>query len=320
MLCNLFIDGSRMCLQFLRKMSEARGLFSGMIIFFMLAFGCPAFAQLTGTDSAPGSSCAGFPAGAARLTADADQDGKTVKLICDGTIWQPAGFRDCNTVGDTPVWTGVSWKCSSTFAPDASPNAFSFTNQTDVATTTLIMSNTVMITGVDIPVYVQASGDGNPEINIDAGGWTTSGFISSGQTLQLRLTSAAGSVETSSALLNIGTSAAEWTVTTLNTACVGGSLGGFCWHAGANSQSCDTACASFGGCNLEGTRDFAGSGGTNANCATVLSFLGLGSGSVWPSGPGNMGCFFDGFIRWRDYSTTCAGSYSSARRACACNT
>lgn len=47
----------------------------------------PASAQLAGSDSAPGSSCAGFPQGATRVTADADLDGAQVVLICDGTTW-----------------------------------------------------------------------------------------------------------------------------------------------------------------------------------------------------------------------------------------
>lgn len=51
----------------------------------------PAAAQLVGTDTAPGSSCVGFPAGATRVTADADQNGKEITLICDGSVWQPAG-------------------------------------------------------------------------------------------------------------------------------------------------------------------------------------------------------------------------------------
>lgn len=295
-------------------------VFGCMAVLLIISFATPARAQLAGTDSAPGSSCAGFPNGAARLTADADQDGRSVKLICDGTTWQPAGFRNCTTVGDVPVWTGASWMCSSTFAPDASPATFSFTNQMDVATTTLVMSNTVTITGIDVPVFVRVSGDGSPEVSINAGGWVTSGFITSGQTLQLRVMSAAGSVEASSVLLNVGTSAAEWTVTTLNTACVGGSFNGFCWHAGASGASCDTTCAGFGGCDLNGTQNFAGSGGTNANCAAVLNFLGLGSGGVSFGGPGNIGCFVQFGWRFRDTSTTCAGSSASTRRACACNT
>lgn len=49
----------------------------------------PAAAQLVGTDTAPGDSCAGFAQGATRMTADPDHDGGSVVLICDGTTWQP---------------------------------------------------------------------------------------------------------------------------------------------------------------------------------------------------------------------------------------
>jgi hypothetical protein len=49
----------------------------------------PARAQLVGTDTVPGSSCAGFPQGATRLTADADLNGAEVTLVCNGTNWLP---------------------------------------------------------------------------------------------------------------------------------------------------------------------------------------------------------------------------------------
>lgn len=48
------------------------------------------------------------------------------------------------------------------------------------------------------------------------------------------------------------------------------SVGGYRWYQGNAGDSCDTVCASRGGCNLEGTRDYAGSGGTNANCQAVF--------------------------------------------------
>ena len=57
---------------------------------FLVLMASPAAAQLVGTDTAPGDSCAGKPAGATRMTADADQDGKEVVLICDGSIWRAA--------------------------------------------------------------------------------------------------------------------------------------------------------------------------------------------------------------------------------------
>ncbi|NCC20950.1 MAG: DUF1566 domain-containing protein [Alphaproteobacteria bacterium] len=52
-----------------------------------------ALAQLAGTDTAPGASCAGFPTGATRVVADADGNGAEVTLVCDGTNWQAAGVR-----------------------------------------------------------------------------------------------------------------------------------------------------------------------------------------------------------------------------------
>lgn len=57
----------------------------------------PAYAQLTGTDTAPGSSCAGFENGTTRLTADSDLNGEGVVLVCDGSIWNKAE-------GSTPLW------------------------------------------------------------------------------------------------------------------------------------------------------------------------------------------------------------------------
>lgn len=50
-------------------------------------YASPAHAQLVGTDTVPGSSCAGFPDGATRVTADADLNSADVVLICDGTNW-----------------------------------------------------------------------------------------------------------------------------------------------------------------------------------------------------------------------------------------
>ncbi|MBA4173806.1 MAG: hypothetical protein C0511_14430 [Hyphomicrobium sp.] len=50
-------------------------------------YASPVHAQLVGTDTVPGSSCAGFPDGATRMTADADLNGADVVLVCDGTNW-----------------------------------------------------------------------------------------------------------------------------------------------------------------------------------------------------------------------------------------
>ncbi|MAE50535.1 MAG: hypothetical protein CMH27_01865 [Micavibrio sp.] len=50
----------------------------------------PAQAQLTGADTEPGDSCAGFATGASRLTADSNGSGSEVSLICDGSVWRTA--------------------------------------------------------------------------------------------------------------------------------------------------------------------------------------------------------------------------------------
>ncbi len=57
------------------------------LILALVIVATPAAAQLVGTDTVPGSSCAGFPDGATRVTADADLNGAEVVLVCDGANW-----------------------------------------------------------------------------------------------------------------------------------------------------------------------------------------------------------------------------------------
>lgn len=108
---------------------------------------------------------------------------------------------------------GDHWEVTTT-GPDTTPDAFSFTDQTGVALSTLIESNTVTITGIDTAANVSISGDGSPEFRIAGGSWVTSGTITSGQTLQLRLTSSAANNNTSSATVTVGTVNDQWDVTT----------------------------------------------------------------------------------------------------------
>lgn len=244
--------------------------------------------------------------------------------LCDGSIWQPVdsagGISVCPTVGDSIISDGSSWQCTSDYTPDVTPDAFSFTDQSDVATGTVIESNIITITGMNAPATVSISGDGNPQFRVQSGSWETSAMINSGQTLQLRLTSGLGSIETYSAIISVGTVTDQWDVTTENTNnCAGLSIGGYCWYASGSGDSCDDICSTHGGCDLTGTRDYAGSSGTPLQCLEVLDALSL---SYDPfndnNGPGNMGCFDILGEGYRDTSTSCAGAYSGARRACAC--
>ena len=105
--------------------------------------------------------------------------------------------------------------------------------------------------------------------------------------------------------------------------CGGSSVGGYCWYYAAVSESCDTVCSSRGGCNLAGTKDYAGSAGTNANCGAVMSALG-NTGAVYAvtdSSPG-IGCYVSQFNteavgRVSSTTTTCGDVFG--HRACACN-
>lgn len=65
-----------------------------------------AFGQLDGSDTLPGSSCAGFPVGATRLTADANDDGNQVTLICNGSIWEQGGVVVLQKSGAPPTPDG----------------------------------------------------------------------------------------------------------------------------------------------------------------------------------------------------------------------
>lgn len=123
------------------------------------------------------------------------------------------------------------------------------------------------------------------------------------------------------------------TIATCPPACGGTSVGGYCWYFGAGGESCDTVCASHGGCDITGTRDYAGSAGSLANCQAVLSALGQGSGAIddFPNNSVNLGCGkFGSFTNMsphlmRDYynATTCSAAGLASpladQRACACS-
>lgn len=284
----------------------------------------PAWAQLTGIDTVPGSSCAGFPTGATRLTADADQDGLAVTLICNGTTWEPdqapgTDLGTCTNNGDTLVWDGSGWQCSSVFTPDVTPDAFDFTDQTDVAVNSVIQSNVQTITGLNAPAVITISGQGSPKFRIQSGSWVTSAMINNGQTLQLQVTTDAYGLAALEATVAIGSATDQWKVTTVDTGCAGPSYGGYCWYAAADAASCDAACAGHGGCNSTGLT-FGNS--STADCREILNRLFLGSGPATSGYWGSVGCFY--FTPFAQRSTdvsgaTCAATYSSGQRACACN-
>ena len=111
---------------------------------------------------------------------------------------------------------GVSDTWSVTTLPiDTAPDAYTFTDLTGQALSTLIASNSVTIGGINSGASVSVTGTGSPQISINGGAWVTSGTITNGQTLQVRLTSSASFSTALTATVDVGGVTDTWSVTTL---------------------------------------------------------------------------------------------------------
>lgn len=105
---------------------------------------------------------------------------------------------------------------------DDVPDNFTFTDQSDVATSTVITSNIIAISGINTAASVSISGDGTPNFRICSDSscntvlsdWGTSADIENGKYLQLRLTSAATLPTAYTATVSISTQSDAWVVTT----------------------------------------------------------------------------------------------------------
>ena len=82
------------------------------------------------------------------------------------------------------ISAGTTFTASSV---DTTPNAFDFTNQTGLEINTLTESNTVTITGITDAATVTISGN-SAQFSIAGGSYGTSGTITNGQNLKLRMT------------------------------------------------------------------------------------------------------------------------------------
>ncbi len=97
--------------------------------------------------------------------------------------------------------------------PDATPNAFTFTDQTGVALNTTIESNHVTISGINTASSISVAG-GEYEIN-GSGTWTSApGTVTNGQTVKVRLNSSGSFSTTTDATLTVGGVSDTFSVTT----------------------------------------------------------------------------------------------------------
>src|SRR6056300_459454 len=95
---------------------------------------------------------------------------------------------------------------------DTTPDAFNFTDQSNLSLSTLTYSNNVTISGINQAVSVSATN--GAQFSINGGSYVTSGSISNGQTLRVRLTTS-GSYSTSvSTTVTVGGTSDVWSITT----------------------------------------------------------------------------------------------------------
>jgi hypothetical protein len=103
--------------------------------------------------------------------------------------------------------------------------------------------------------------------------------------------------------------------------CGGVEIGGACWYRSGTGQSCKSLCSAHGGYD-SATKSYAGSGGSDTKCQSVLDALGLGKGKVNTMSGKGYGCFLNSTssTRIRDKKGTDEGASSTGVvRACACN-
>jgi hypothetical protein len=124
--------------------------------------------------------------------------------------------NDFSTTTETTLSIGgVSAVFSvTTRAPDTTPDAFTFTDQNDVEKETLVTSNAISVSGIEVPVEISISGaDG--EYSIDGGSFTSaSGTIANGQSVVVRVTSSSEFSTATETTLTIGGVNDTFTVTT----------------------------------------------------------------------------------------------------------
>lgn len=96
---------------------------------------------------------------------------------------------------------------------DTTPDAFSFNAQSDVARNVLINSNSISISGINMPTSISIVGG---EYSIDGGAYTSSpGTVGGGQSVTVRLMSSGSYGSTTSTVLTIGGISAVFNITTL---------------------------------------------------------------------------------------------------------
>jgi hypothetical protein len=145
-----------------------------------------------------------------RIDIDSDT-GSSIK-VKGGDNGGAIAIASCTTSADRSLCVEVYGTAAGGGA-DTTPDAFSFTDQTDVALSTLTPSNTITVAGIDAAASISITGG---EFSINAGSFTsTPTTVDVNDTVQLRVTSSGSNSTAVTATLTIGGVSDVWSVTTL---------------------------------------------------------------------------------------------------------
>jgi len=118
-------------------------------------------------------------------------------------------IRYNSTIAGLEAYVNGSWSALT------GPPTVQFNSLTGQPTSTLVYSATIIVTGFAGTPAISISGSGSPAYSIGGAAFTSSsGTITSGQTLQLQLTSPATGNTTYTATVTIGSTTTTWSVTT----------------------------------------------------------------------------------------------------------
>jgi hypothetical protein len=137
----------------------------------------------------------------------------TVKLTANGSTF--AGWSGaCTGTGTCTLTMSQSRNVTATFTfvPDTTPDPFTFSSQSDIALNTLVVSNTITLSGINTSAAISIAGG---TYSINNGAFTSAaGAVNNGDSVRVQLTSSNADSTLSSATLNIGGVNGTFNVTT----------------------------------------------------------------------------------------------------------
>jgi hypothetical protein len=149
--------------------------------------------------------------GSFRTSSTTVSNGNTVRVQQTSSSANSATTNTVLTIGGVKDTFSVTTLANSSL--DTTPNAFIFSDQTNVALSAAVTSNAVTVSGINAPAPISVSGG---SYSINGGAYTTAaGTVSEGNSVTVRLTASAANSVTTNAVLTIGGVSDTFSATTL---------------------------------------------------------------------------------------------------------